>query len=149
MKNIGELNVKGDNKRQLKVVEDFDFNDLGHLFKFTEYLSGAKFRVKKYDDGTVKVLYTDGDSGAMEFGFSEIYEEHGYQMELIECKWCDITPEYMRKINRVFTRPDDYYDGEVIVFEEPCITVAWDSDERNERIINAKKDRENNVDCVV
>lgn len=149
MKNIGELNVKGDNKRQLKVVEDFDFNDLGHLFKFTEYLSGAKFRVKKYDDGTVKVLYTDGDSGAMEFGFSEIYEEHGYQMELIECRWCDITPEYMRKINRVFTRPDDYYDGEVIVFEEPCITVAWDSDERNERIINAKKDRENNVDCVV
>ena len=141
--------MKGDNKRQLKVVEDFDFNDLGHLFKFTEYLSGAKFRVKKYDDGTVKVLYTDGDSGAMEFGFSEIYEEHGYQMELIECKWCDITPEYMRKINRVFTRPDDYYDGEVIVFEEPCITVAWDSDERNERIINAKKDRENNVDCVV
>jgi len=141
--------VKGDNKRQLKVVEDFDFNDLGHLFKFTEYLSGAKFRVKKYDDGTVKVLYTDGDSGAMEFGFSEIYEEHGYQMELIECRWCDITPEYMRKINRVFTRPDDYYDGEVIVLEEPCITVAWDSDERNERIINAKKDRENNVDCVV
>ena len=141
--------MKGDNKRQLKVVEDFDFNDLGHLFKFTEYLSGAKFRVKKYDDGTVKVLYTDGDSGAMEFGFSEIYEEHGYQMELIECKWCDITPEYMRKINRVFTRPDDYYDGEVIVFEEPCITVAWDSDERNERIINAKKNRENNVDCVV
>ena len=100
MKNIGELNVKDDKERRLKVVEDFDFNDLDHLFKFTECLSGAKFRVKKYDSGAVKVLYTDGDSGAMEFGFSEIYEEHGYQMELIACRWCDITPFYMRKINK-------------------------------------------------
>ena len=125
--------MKDDEERRLKVVEDFDFNDLNHLFKFTEYLSGAKFRVKKYDSGTVKVLYTDGDSGAMEFGFSEIHEEEGYQIELIACRWCDITPFYMRKINRVFTIPDDYYDGQVIVFEKPCITVAWDSDERNER----------------
>lgn len=141
--------MKGDKERRLKVVEDFDFNDLNHLFKFTEYLSGAKFRVKKYSDGTVKVLYTDGDSGAMEFGYSEIYDTHGYQMELIACRWCDITPEYIQKINRVFTRPDKYHDGQVVVFEKPCTTVSWDSDEWNERMINAKKYRENNVHCVV
>lgn len=132
-------------KRRLKVVEDFGFKDLNHLFKFTEYLSGAKFMVKKYDDDTVKVLYTDGDSGAIEFGYSEIYDEYGYQIELIACRWCDITPEYMQKINKVFTRPDRYYDGEVIVFELPCITKSWDSDEKNERFIKAKKERENKL----
>ena len=150
-----------DRERRLRVVEDFGFENLAHLFKFTEYLSGAKFRVRivttYYDDEgneveadkavdtytSVRVLYTDGDSGVMEFGFSEIYEDGGYQIELIGCKWCDINPRYMNAINDVFVNPFLYEDYEIEVFEDPCITVSWDSDERNERIINAKKDREN------
>lgn len=137
--------MENDEQRRLQVIKDFGFRDLNHLCKFTEYLSGAKFMIKKYDDDTVKVLYTDGDSGTLEFGYSEIYDRHGYQMELIACQWCDITPEYIQKINRVFIRPDKYHDGQVIVFEKPCTTVSWDSDEWNERMINAKKDRENRL----
>jgi hypothetical protein len=158
--NIGGLNMEKDRERQLKVVEDYGFKDLAHLFKFTEALSGAKFMVRKHtdyvdDDGypvdeadavesytSVSVLYTDGDSGVMEFGFSEIYEEDGYQMELIECRWCDITPDYMTAINEVFELPDLYEDGEVVVFEKPCLTDEWDSDKPSQALINMKKDRE-------
>jgi hypothetical protein len=150
----------GDSKK-LKIVERYSFDDINHLHKFTEYLSGAKFMVRKHtdyvdDDGdivdeadavesytSVSVLYTDGDSGAMEFSFSEIYEDKGYQIEMVGCQWCDITPEYMLAINEVFLHPDLYQHGEVEVFESPCTTVSWDSDELNERLINAKKDREN------
>ena len=133
--------MEKDRERQLNVVKDYGFKDLSHLFRFTEGLSGAKFKVRKVGD-FVGVLYTDGDSGVMEFGFSEIYEEHGYQMELIECRWCDITPEYMTAINEVFELPDLYEDGEVVVFEKPCLTDEWDSDEPSQAIINMKKDRE-------
>jgi hypothetical protein len=152
----------GDSKK-LKIVERYSFDDINHLHKFTEYLSGAKFMVRKHtdyvdDDGypvdeadavesytSVSVLYTDGDSGAMEFSFSEMYEDEGYQIEMVGCKWCDITPEYILAINEVFLHPDLYQHGEVEVFESPCTTVSWDSDELNERLLNAKKDRENRV----
>jgi hypothetical protein len=152
----------GDSKK-LKIVERYSFDDINHLHKFTEYLSGAKFMVRKHtdyvdDDGypvdeadavesytSVSVLYTDGDSGAMEFSFSEMYEDEGYQIEMVGCQWCDITPEYILAINEVFLHPDLYQHGEVEVFESPCTTVSWDSDELNERLLNAKKDRENRV----
>jgi hypothetical protein len=152
----------GDSKK-LKIVERYSFDDINHLHKFTEYLSGAKFMVRKHtdyvdDDGypvdeadavesytSVSVLYTDGDSGAMEFSFSEMYEDEGYQIEMVGCQWCDITPEYILAINEVFLHPDLYEHGEVEVFESPCTTVSWDSDELNERLLNAKKDRENRV----
>lgn len=133
--------MEKDRKRQLKVVEDYGFKDLAHLFKFTEALSGAKFKIRKVGD-FIGILYTDGDSGVMEFGFSEIYEEHGYQIELIECSWCDITPEYMASINEVFELPNLYEDGEVVVFEKPCLTDEWDSDKPSQALINMKKDRE-------
>jgi hypothetical protein len=160
---VGELNMASGNKKKLEIVDRYAFNNLNHLHKFTEYLSGAKFMVRKHtdyvdEDGdivdeadaidsytSVSVLYTDGDSGVMEFSFSEIYEDKGYQIELIECQWCDITPEYMLAINDVFLYPDLYEHGEVEVFESPCTTVSWDSDEWNERMINAKKDRESRV----
>jgi hypothetical protein len=163
VKKVGELNMANGNEQRLEVIERYSFNDLEHLSKFTECLSGAKFMVRKHtdyvdDDGdivdeadavesytSVGVLYTDGDSGVMEFGFSEIYEEQGYQIKLIDCQWCDITPEYMLAINEVFLHPDLYEHGEVEVFESPCCTTSWDSDELNERILNAKKDRENRV----
>ena len=152
----------GDSKK-LKIVERYSFDDINHLHKFTEYLSGAKFMVRKHtdyvdDDGypvdeadavesytSVSVLYTDGDSGAMEFSFSEMYEDEGYQIEMVGCQWCDITPEYMLAINEVFLHPELYQHGEVEVFEPPCCTTSWDSDELNERIINAKKDRERTI----
>jgi len=152
----------GDSKK-LKIVERYSFDDINHLHKFTEYLSGAKFMVRKHtdyvdDDGypvdeadavesytSVSVLYTDGDSGAMEFSFSEMYEDEGYQIEMVGCQWCDITPEYILAINEVFLHPDLYQHGEVEVFESPCTTVSWDSDELNERLLNAKKERENRV----
>ncbi len=152
-----------DKERQLKVVDDYVFKDLNHLYKFTEYLSGAKFMVRKHidyidEDGdlvnpdeayeevvSVRVLYTDGDSGVMEFGFSEIYEEKGYHIELIGCAYCDITPEYMLAIHEVFFYPELYENGEVEVFEKPCLTAEWDSDKPSASIINAKKDRERTI----
>ena len=152
--------MESGDRKKLEIVDRYSFIDVDHLHKFTEYLSGAKFRVRKHtdyvdDDGnivdeadavdsytSVGVLYTDGDGGAMEFSFSEIYEEHGYQIETIGCQWCDITPEYILAINEVFWCPDLYDHGEVEVFESPCVTVSWDSDEVNERVLNAKKDRE-------
>lgn len=155
--------MESGNSKKLEIVERYSFDDINHLHKFTEYLSGAKFMVRKHtdyvdDDGypvdeadavesytSVSVLYTDGDSGAMEFSFSEMYEDEGYQIEMVGCKWCDITPEYILAINEVFLHPDLYQHGEVEVFESPCTTVSWDSDELNERLLNAKKDRENRV----
>jgi len=155
--------MESGDRKKLKIVERYSFDDINHLHKFTEYLSGAKFMVRKHtdyvdDDGdpvdkddavesytSVGVLYTDGDGGAMEFSFSEIYENEGYQIEMVGCQWCDITPEYILAINEVFLHPDLYQHGEVEVFESPCTTVSWDSDELNERLLNAKKDRENRV----
>lgn len=37
-----------------------------------------------------RFLYSDGDGGLAVISFSEIFEDDGFQIELIDCAWFDI-----------------------------------------------------------
>lgn len=144
-----------------RVVEDFEFDDIHHYCKFIEGLSGAKIRIRKHVDyldendwptdedkavdsiASIRVLFTDGDGGAMVFSFSEMYEDEGVQIELVACQWCDITFDYMTEVQEIFEMPELYANKQVVVLEKPLLTESWDSDEPSPRLIKAKKDREN------
>ena len=53
-------------------------------------------------DGVGALLYTDGDSGAMLFSWSEVFEEDGLSMRLVECNYCDIKLSSLKEIRKIF-----------------------------------------------
>ena len=115
-------------ERTEEIRREFGFGTLQDLYDFTEYLSGAKIKVRvSYfeDDGDThkdfKVLYTDGDSGTAVFSFSEIYEEKGMQIKMGGCSYCDISLSSLLNIYDIFERnAQDIEDLEVIRFEHPA-----------------------------
>ena len=120
-----------------EAVERFKFRDMNHLNKFTEYLSGAKLKVIKqidhitdegepFDVVCVRVLYTDGDGGALRFSFSEMHEREGFAVGNVDCRYCEINMEHMQTVIDIFENPEDWEDGEVVVFEAPCVGDSWE-----------------------
>ena len=109
-------------ERDEAIRSEFGFETLQDLYDFTEYLSGAKIKVRvSYweDEGdthkSFKILYTDGDSGSAVFSFSEIYEEEGMQIKMGGCSYCDISLSSFLNIYDIFeSNAQDIEDLEVI-----------------------------------
>lgn len=78
-------------------LSDFGFDSEDELITWSETLTGD-WRLSEKD---TRVLYTDGDSGIVMFSWSEIEEENGMCITLINCFWCDIDFNSLRKIERV------------------------------------------------
>ena len=91
----------------LNKIKNHSFKDIGEYHRWISTLE-PEYRYYSRDitwkeldiDGKtegyaytyVSCLYTDGDGGVMFFCTnSEIFEEQGMTMELINCSWCDIT----------------------------------------------------------
>tara|TARA_R110000796_G_C14491876_1_gene427856 strand:- start:361 stop:639 length:279 start_codon:yes stop_codon:yes gene_type:complete len=81
-----------------ELVQEFGITEEGlnsRLHCFAESLKCVKIR-----GSTSKVLYTDGDGGAIVFtGFSEMFEEEGLTISLVaDSNYCDITFETLEKV---------------------------------------------------
>ena len=81
-----------------ELLEEFSITEESlnsRLQCFSESLKHVQSR-----GGTNKVLYTDGDGGAVVFtGFSEMFEEEGLTISLIAgCHYCDITFKMLDKV---------------------------------------------------
>ena len=53
-----------------------------------------------YEKDESAVLYTDGDCGIALISFSEIFDEDGIMIELIDCTYCDIRMSDLKKIHK-------------------------------------------------
>jgi len=91
----------------LNKISNHNFKDIGEYYRWIStwepdyryYSRDITWKELDIEDKTegyaytrVSCLYTDGDGGVMFFCTnSEIFEENGMTMELINCSWCDIT----------------------------------------------------------
>ena len=91
----------------LDKISDHNFKDIGEYYRWIRawepdyrYHSrditwkelGIEDKTEGYAYTRVSCLYTDGDGGVVFFCTnSEIFEENGMTMELINCSWCDIS----------------------------------------------------------
>ena len=103
-------------KEILDKISNHSFKDIGEYYSWISSLNpdyryhseditweelGVDDEEKVYAYTRVSCLYTDGDGGVMFFCTnSEIFEEQGMTMELINCSWCDISYEDFEEIGQ-------------------------------------------------
>ena len=65
----------------------YGFDSEHELNRWAENLEGPNWRLSEESDSA---LYTDGDSGIAEIGYSDMFDEWGVSITLIECRYVDL-----------------------------------------------------------
>ena len=77
--------------------KEFGFNDHDEIRLWTQTLS-ADFR---FNEDQSTCLYTDGDEGFAAISISEVFDEQGITVSLIDCAYCDFDFKDLIKIHRI------------------------------------------------
>jgi hypothetical protein len=75
----------------------YGFDSEYELNRWAENLEGPNWRLSD-EDGSA--LYTDGDSGIAEIGYSEMFDDKGVSISLVECRYVDMDIESLLTIHK-------------------------------------------------
>ena len=71
------------------------------------------------DEGNSSLLYFDSDDGvALISAYSEIFDDEGFKIELIDCRYCDINFYHMQEIIDIFITLAEEFNMKMLEEEE-------------------------------
>jgi len=79
-------------KHEKEIIKRFGFNDLDDFYRFRQ-----DFNPKWFVDED-EAFYTDGDEGTAVLRLSEVFDEGGLSVRLIDCCYCDFDMRHLKKI---------------------------------------------------
>jgi len=83
--------VKEHDLEQIKV---FGFKDADEFYDFRQTFDPSSIQVEG------SIMYTDGDDGSALITLSDVFDDQGLMIRLIDCNYCDFHMSDLRKIQR-------------------------------------------------
>jgi len=69
--------------KPFEIAEEFGFGSYADVEDWA-----TDFQEPRFNENKDACLYTDGDSGLAIIRLSEVYDESGIDIELVDCKYC-------------------------------------------------------------
>ena len=82
----------------------YGFESEYELNAWAENLEGPNWRISDESDSA---LYTDGDSGVAEIGYSDIFDDKGVSITLVGCRYVDMDIESLLEIHEELKAEED------------------------------------------
>lgn len=82
----------------------YGFDSEYELNRWAENLEGPNWRLSDESDSA---LYTDGDSGVAEIGYSDMFDDKGVSITLVGCRYVDMDIESLLEIHEELKAEED------------------------------------------